>query len=242
MAHPERELGALEEKFFNAIEIRKAGLPVAYITGEKEFWGRTFRVTQDVLIPKPDTEILVERAITLIQNFQNSPVTIMDVCTGSGCIALSLAADCPTVIVTATDISSKALSVARGNASKLLCGREITFLEADLRGGLPGEIQSWDMIISNPPYVPSKVATGLLEDGRSEPLLALDGGLDGLDLIKPLAQHAFKALKKGGYLLIETGEYNAAGTAAYLKALGFIDILTHRDLAGQDRVIEGRRP
>jgi len=281
-AHPELEMGSLETRFFELIERRRLGVPVAYLTGVKEFWALPFHVTPDVLIPKPDTEILVERAIDLLKRFTSTrgipaqaggqlpaqaldhspaqaagPIHVLDVCTGSGCIAISLKHACPRVHATATDISEAALAVARHNATALLGNPEaVTFLHGDLRDGLPPcrraqppdstspvlSTEGWSLIVSNPPYVPTKQAQALLLDGRSEPLLALDGGTDGLDLVKPLVRHAFGALSRGGYLLVETGEYNAAKAAEYFKHTGFIDILIHRDLENQERVVEGRKP
>jgi release factor glutamine methyltransferase len=248
LAHPEAELGELEPAFFESIRRRADGLPVAYITGTKEFWGLPFIVTPDVLIPKPDTEILVERALAIIASLEAersgpSPVNALDVCTGSGCIAVSLARSRPGTTLTATDISPGALAIARRNAEALLPrGNAIRFVESDLCDGLPPPADGgkYDLIVSNPPYVPTAVARNLLADGRSEPILALDGGIDGLDLVRPLVQGARAALASGGFLLVETGEYNAKDAAEYLIENGFVDIVIHTDLEGQDRVVEGR--
>jgi release factor glutamine methyltransferase len=243
-AHPEIELGDAEHSFFAAIDRRARGIPVAYITGEKEFWGLSFHVTPDVLIPKPDTEILVERAIAILRTMP-TPARILDVCTGSGCVAVSIAHDVPSALVAATDISAAALLIAQENARILLAGRkepQIKFIEGDLRAGLPPTEGKWQLIVSNPPYVPTVTAQELLADGRSEPMLALDGGDDGLDLVRALADKAKEALAPGGKLLIETGEYNARAGVDYLKRAGFLDIVIHRDLEGQDRVLEGTLP
>jgi len=239
-AHPEFCLRDKQEPFQRAIEQRCTGQAVAYITGHKEFYGLDFIVTPDVLIPKPDTEILIDRAITLIKPGD----CILDVCTGSGCIAVSIAVHTECDNITATDISPAALEIARHNSVRLCPDREPVFLENDLCFGLPSPPVStdrtrWNLIVSNPPYVPADVARTLLEDGRGEPLLALDGGADGLALIKPLARFAKDILKPDGRILIETGEYNAVQTAEYLKCLGYTGILIHKDLAGDDRVVEG---
>ncbi|HOT62365.1 MAG TPA: peptide chain release factor N(5)-glutamine methyltransferase [Treponemataceae bacterium] len=257
LAHPEEDVPE-PEKFLSLARKRATGLPVAYVTGEKEFWGMTFQVTPDVLIPKPDTETLVERAIEVLRaHAAGSPESrrffgarrfceALDVCTGSGCVAVAIARSVPESLVTATDISEAALRVAEENARELgPSDRPIRFVLGDLRDGLPPpstpDSPGYALIVSNPPYVPSDVARGLLEDGRGEPLLALDGGADGLDLVRALAPHALRALAPGGTFLVEVGEYNAAAAAGCLKEEGFLDIVTHRDLAGLDRVVEGRR-
>jgi len=199
-----------------------------------------------VLIPKPDTEILVERAVSLAAALHarsgGRPVRVLDVCTGSGCIAVSIAVSCPFAEVTATDISPAALAVARENAETLLpagtgSAHRIIFEMGDLRNGLPEG--PFDLVVSNPPYVPAMVARELLADGRNEPILALDGGEDGLDLVRALIDSAGQSLAQGGRILIETGEYNAGAAAGYLNTAGFTAIVIHRDLENQERVIEG---
>lgn len=247
LAHPETPLGPHEQDFFKAIALRQKGMPVAYITGTKEFWGLPFKVNPSVLIPKPDTETLVERAISIISAYKatTEKVRVLDVCTGSGCVAIALKHSCPNIEITATDISTAALEVARENAATLLDSNfmndinPIRFAESDLRSGFT-DFMPFHLIVSNPPYVPSKVARNLLLDGRNEPLLALDGGIDGLDLVRALTQNATSALVSGGTLLIETGEYNAKAAADYVTKSGFVDIVIHTDIEGQDRVIEGR--
>ena len=242
----------------NAIAQRKTGLPVAYITGVKEFYGYDFFVTPDVLIPKPDTEVLVERAMELIMEKIGSggdagteaparPLKILDMCTGSGCIGLSVMKTLYALEkvpvenlpqMTLVDISEPALAIAKKNAASLLPDtdilQKITFIQSDLFEKVEGE---FDFIFTNPPYVPSKMVDELLKDGRNEPRLALDGDVDGTSLIKKLITQSCKHLAQNGTILMETGEYNAQTTADFAQAEGFATII-HRDLEGQLRVVE----
>jgi release factor glutamine methyltransferase len=235
------------EAFYNAAEKRRRGLPVAYITGKKEFFGLEFCVTPDVLIPKPDTEVLVEQALSLIKTLPDSPAgrpfEIADVCCGSGCIAIAVLANTDFPIrFTATDISEAALAVARKNADRLLPPEKraaITFIRADL---LTGILPDFDMILANPPYVPTRIAQELLRDGRSEPLLALDGGEDGLNCIRRLIEQTAERLVRGGYFLLECGEYNIAQAQKCLLEHGFTDITGYTDLGDRPRLLRGYAP
>ena len=250
----------------NAISLRKTGLPVAYITGVKEFYGYDFFVTPDVLIPKPDTEVLVERAMELIMEKIGSggevgtgsdagtgapsrPLKILDMCTGSGCIGLSVIKTLYALEklpvenlpqMTMVDISEPALAIAKKNAAALLPDSEIlqkiTFIQSDLFEKVDGEV---DFILTNPPYVPSSMVDELLKDGRNEPKLALDGDVDGTSLIKKLITQSCKHLAQNGTILMETGEYNAQTTADFAQTAGFATEI-HRDLEGQMRVVEMR--
>ena len=267
LAHDEQNLSPSQYKAFcKAVEKRQTGLPVAYITGHKEFFGFDFCVSPAVLIPKSDTELLAELALGEIEkraaalkesaHGAKTQLYIADVCTGSGCVILSILKTleqkhselCKNIrlVCRASDISEAALSLARKNAARLLDGSAIEkphFFCADLLGfgSSAGSVSEnrYDIIVSNPPYVPSKTAAELLEDGRSEPLLALDGGKDGLDIIRRLVPQAFTALKKGGVFLVETGEYNARETRSLMTKSGFIDIVTYNDLGGLPRVTRG---
>lgn len=245
------ELSEQQEKtFLEYCEKRNKGLPVAYILHKKEFYGHSFYVDENVLIPKPDTEILVERAISLVKETafeKEKKLSVADVCTGSGCIGVSLLLETGSKIdsLFMTDLSPKALEVAKKNAEKLVTekdlSKKITFREGDLLEGLG----TFDIFLSNPPYVPLKLTNELLKDGRSEPFLALNGdteetSTDGLALPKRLIDQLFHHLNKGGVFLMELGEYNIEKARDYAMGKGFRELVIHRDLEGQLRVLEGR--
>ena len=245
----EAELDTIQK----GIEKRLSGLPVAYITNHKEFFGYDFYVDQNVLIPKPDTELLVEQALLAVDKaFATAPekkadYKIADVCTGSGCIAISVLKTLfhkygSSIKVAASDISKAALVVAKKNADTLLSKEErqnISFYQGDLFQAFPSsENQKFDMILSNPPYVPTNLTDELLSDGRREPRLALDGESDGLGIIRRLVEEAKNHLKKGGVFFLEAGEYNVEEAGKCLLNAGFTDIFIHKDLAGLLRLVE----
>ena len=245
----ETELDTIQK----GIEKRLSGLPVAYITKHKEFFGYDFYVDQNVLIPKPDTELLVEQALLSVDKaFATAPekkadYKIADVCTGSGCIAISVLKTLfqkyrASIKVAASDISKAALVVAEKNADTLLSQEErqnISFYQGDLfQAFSSSENQKFDMILSNPPYVPTNLTEELLSDGRSEPRLALDGDSDGLGIIRRLVVDAKNHLKKGGVFFLEAGEYNVEEAGKCLLNVGFTDIFIHKDLAGLLRLVE----
>ena len=263
LLHEKDELSAEQfSKLSEAVFARKTGLPVAYITGRKEFYGYDFFVTPDVLIPKPDTEILVESALTeitrKIQSEKNGISSICDICTGSGCVGLSVIKflsernKIPSTKIpelTLSDISSAALSIAEKNAKNLLSKelfQKINFVESDLFSAIP---KRFDMILSNPPYVPSKMVDELLKDGRSEPRLALDGdsygtrhkSCDGLSIIRRLVPQCMEHLNEGGILIVETGEYNAVETKTIFEKSGFSHVKIIKDLEGQARDVYGEK-
>ena len=235
------------------IEKRLSGLPVAYITNHKEFFGYDFYVDQNVLIPKPDTELLVEQALLAVDKAlstapeKKADYKIADVCTGSGCIAISVLKTLfqkygSSIKVAASDISKAALAVAEKNADTLLSQEErqnISFYQGDLfQAFSSSENQKFDMILSNPPYVPTNLTEELLSDGRSEPRLALDGESDGLGIIRRLVEEAKNHLKEGGVFFLEAGEYNVEEAGKCLLNAGFTDIFIHKDLSGLLRLVE----
>jgi release factor glutamine methyltransferase len=211
---------------------RGAGIPLQHLLGTVEFCGRTFKSDARALIPRPETEQLVERALTY-KNLTN----VLDVATGSGVIPLSIAIERMEAKVTATDISPEALTLARENADLLQMNR-ITFLEADL---IPPQLSAsgpFDLITSNLPYIPSGEIEGLSREVRHDPLLALDGGADGLDLIKRLAPLAADLLAPEGHLLLEIGINQSEKVIACLSGHNYRDIIALSDYQGIPRFIE----
>lgn len=235
---------------------RRTGLPIAYITGSKAFFGNDFYVTPAVLIPKPDTELLVEQTIAAVRAAHaarpQQKIAVCDMCAGSGCVGISvLCALGGGISLTLVDVSADALQVARTNARRLLAPAvqdDVRFVQSDLFAHVP---QVFQVIAANPPYVPHTQARELLRDGRSEPLLALDGDVaengvwsgteDGLALIRRLVPQAYTHLADGGMLLVETGEYNARQAAVYFAQAGLKDIYIEKDLSGQLRNVIGRK-
>jgi release factor glutamine methyltransferase len=242
-AHPEARLdpqpAAALEAFARRLE---GGEPLPYLLGEWEFFGLPFYVTPDVLIPRPETELLVEHAIAWLRNKSNiegRKLNVADIGTGSGCIAISLAVNVPEIRVTAADISPAALEVARRNAARHKVSDRITFLEADL---FPDPLlsHSYSLIVANLPYIPTETLHNLPVFGR-EPTLALDGGADGLALIRRLLAESPAALAPGGAVLLEIEA--SQGQSAYALAHEVFpkaSVKIRRDLSGHDRLIEIR--
>ncbi|GHV78128.1 release factor glutamine methyltransferase [Spirochaetia bacterium] len=225
--------------FAQSIDRRLAGVCTAYILGRKEFHGLDFIVTPDVLVPRPDTETLVEAALA-ISDGRAQPV--LDLCTGSGAVAIALKHEQPFLEVYASDISSKALGIARENARRLLGNAgAIHFHEGDLFAPLISKL-CFSLITANPPYVASGEIPGLSREVRDEPLLALDGGTDGLDLIRRIIDGAPAHLLPGGSLLMEADPRQMTAITLILEKKGYRDIRIYQDLSGRDRVIAGRVP
>jgi release factor glutamine methyltransferase len=237
------------------IKRRQAGESVAYLVGKKEFWGLEFAVDARVLVPRPDTETLIEVARERLAGPLSAaePVAgevgipvgvpevvktprVADVGTGSGAIALTLAKLFPAAAVFAVDISPGALEVARGNAERL--GLVVTFVEGDLGAPLVAQAP-FSLLVANLPYIPSGELAGLPAEVRVEPVLALDGGPDGLALVRRLVLEAPALLVPGGVLALEIGAGQAPATSELLRAAGFSDVQTRRDLGGVERVVSG---
>jgi release factor glutamine methyltransferase len=219
------------------IKRRQAGESVAYLVGKKEFWGLELAVDARVLVPRPDTETLIEEARARLEGVE-AP-RIADVGTGSGALAVTLAKLRPDAVVFASDVSAGALEVARGNAERL--GVAVTFLEGDLAAPLLPHAP-FRLIVANLPYIPSADLAALPPEVRAEPALALDGGADGLDLVRRLIGAAPALLAAGGALALEIGAGQAAATSALLTGAGFVEISLRPDLAGVERVVAGVRP
>jgi release factor glutamine methyltransferase len=235
LAHPETPLTPSQEsKLEAALTELLEGKPLPYVVGHWEFFGLDFEVTPDVLIPRPETELLVETALAWLEHRTDARSAI-DVGTGSGCIAISLATRIHGLKLTATDISPRALEVARRNAEKFSVADRIEFKCCDL---LPPKPQSYDLIVANLPYIPTKTMESLPIYSR-EPTLALDGGSDGLDLVRRLITLAPGYLAPGGLMLleIESSQGMAALSLAY-DTFSHASIHLHRDLADRDRLIE----
>lgn len=236
-----QELVINSEKIVDKIKINEyeecikkliSGTPLQYITHIQQFMGLDFYVDENVLIPQPDTEILVEESIKLINKKQTAE--ILDLCTGSGAIAISIAYYCKQIKMTATDISKSAINVARKNAKSN--NVNINFIESDLFNQIPEK--NFDFIVSNPPYIETDVINTLNEDVKNEPYIALNGGKDGMDFYKKILDEAHNYLNQNGYLLLEIG-YNQAKAITDLQ-YNNLKLLTQqpiKDLAGNDRVM-----
>lgn len=236
LAERDRRLSPAEWHDFSRLIARRAELvPVAYLTGEREFFGLPFWVDQRVLVPRPDTEILVERALAWMGG-RGGELVAADVGTGSGCIAVALAVAAPRSRIYALDISPDALEVARRNVERHSAGDRIVLLPSDLLDGLPEPV---DLVVSNPPYT----LIDEIDEGvrRHEPHLALDGGPDGLAVYRRLIPAALAALRPGrpGAVLLEIGAWQGAEVADLARAAAPRAVVKlHQDLAGRDRVVE----
>ena len=235
LCHGDREVSeAEEEQYRKALEQRAVHVPLQHLLGYQEFMGLRFQVNEYVLIPRQDTEILVEEAM----RYLHDGMRILDLCTGSGCILLSLlhySNDCEGVGV---DISQEALQVAAQNAE--LLGIRADFLKSDLYEKVTGK---FDLLVSNPPYIERAIIPTLMEEVREyDPYIALDGGEDGLDFYRRIIGGAQDYLKRGGQILMEIGSGQAKAVSELLREAGFKEIDVCRDFAGLDRVVSGRLP
>ncbi|MBQ9699351.1 MAG: peptide chain release factor N(5)-glutamine methyltransferase [Lachnospiraceae bacterium] len=250
-------------QYMEAIELRAKHMPVQYITETQNFMGLTFHVNENVLIPRFDTEILVEKALNILEGMETKkvnsvsrPLRVLDMCTGSGCIAISIAklSKVPVEVV-AVDVSSGALEIAKCNG-EFNDVSNVKFIESNLfekinenicgknskECGTMGASLLYDMIISNPPYIPSKVVDGLMPEVRDhEPRLALDGTEDGLWFYRRITEESVKYIREQGYLLYEIGCEQGESVSQMMTECGYSDIQIVKDLAGLDRVVLGRK-
>lgn len=223
-------------EFYKLIDLRKNKMPVKYITEEAEFMGISFYIKQGVLIPRPDTEILVEEVLNKIKN--KTDVSICDVCCGSGVIGLSISKISETSKVICSDISETAKEVTTRNIEILSLNDRASFIKSDLLQFAISNNQKFDIVVSNPPYIRTDVIPTLMEDVKNyEPYIALWGGEDGLDFYKNITKQSLKVLKDGGILAFEIGYDQAKDVKAILEANGFQNIKIIKDLAGLDRVV-----
>ena len=229
----------VEEKLAALVERRLAGEPVAYLIGEWEFYGLTLDVTPDVLIPRMDTEVLAERAI-LLARAAGEGARVLDLCAGSGCVGLAVAANVPTCRVVLADLSEAALKICKGNVRRNELNARVTCVQADALQKPDAALWDFDVIACNPPYIPTGDLAGLDVSVRDyEPRSALDGGADGLDFYRAIAAQWGSALRLGGSLLFEVGINQAMDVAALLERSGFEDIQSTQDTQGIPRVVEG---
>ena len=238
-------------RYRSFIERRRLREPAAMILGTWDFMGLTFRVTKDTLIPEQDTEVLVETALSCCQNFPGrgkesssgkAPLRILDLCTGTGCILLSLLHFLPEAEGIGTDLSGEALLIASENAGRLGLEDRSRFFQGDLWEALPDPGERFDLIVSNPPYVPTDVIPTLAPEVRcGEPLIALDGGADGLAFYRRIFKRAPEHLSGEGLILVEAGFEEAAAIRALMEESGLCVLRTVKDYGGLERVVAGRR-
>lgn len=224
-----------EESFRALCERRKTRTPLQYLTGAQSFLGRDFHVDERVLIPRPETELLAERAIAALRTYA-SPAAL-DMCCGSGCLAVSMALGVPDADVHAADLSEGALAVTKLNAERLHA--KVTLHQGDLFGAIPDGMH-FDVIVSNPPYIPAGDCLELQEEVRREPMMALDGGADGYDFYRRIAQAAPRFLREGGTLLMEVGHDQAKGVMALCREAGLRGAQAHEDYQHIQRMVEAR--
>lgn len=242
-AHKNSRLNKRECLFLSrALKRRAQGEPIQYILGNAEFMGLEFKITPDVLIPRPETEILVEKAISMAGSREPGARSILDIGTGSGCIAVSLAKFIPNAKITATDISKDALVVAKHNAKLNGISNKINFIHADLFTNYQLPFTHYDIIISNPPYIPAEGIDALQREVRKEPRLALDGGKDGLDFYRRIINASRGRIKEGGMLIMEMGfKQKRKIKNIFQKYENFEIIEVVKDYNNIDRVVIARK-
>jgi len=230
---PEDAPKDIEDKFLSLLEKRSTRYPLQYIIGEQDFYGLSFIVTEDCLIPRADTEILIDEVLKVLKDGD----TLLDTCTGSGCVLITLMKHRNLKSATGLDISEKALNIAKQNAKRHDVNP--SWIRSDL---FENVTEKYDVITSNPPYIDSEVLRGLQPEVKDfEPNLALDGGVDGLDPYMPLAKGALEHLNDGGYLITEIGYDQGEAVANIFREAGFSEVEVIKDLARDDRVVKGKK-
>jgi release factor glutamine methyltransferase len=252
-AHPEEEIPSADvRRFLDLVARRSSGEPTQHLTGRQEFWGLEFEVTPDVLIPRPETEHVIEITLDRLavrelragrkQTFSGEGLQIADIGTGSGCIAIALAKELPGAKICATDISGAALTVARRNATRHSVADRIDFLESNLLSGISTSPHSFDLIASNPPYIGRRETATLMREVRDhEPEVALYGGEEGYELYASLIAQAAAHLKPSGILVLELGHDSLPAVQPLLDTPTWSNVGVTNDLAGIPRVIAAER-
>ncbi|WP_020614094.1 peptide chain release factor N(5)-glutamine methyltransferase [Sediminispirochaeta bajacaliforniensis] len=247
---PDRLSEKEANRFRTLIHKRLTGTPVSYLTGRREFWGLDFLVNNEVLIPRPDTETLVEAALEAIgagmqeagqrKGMRGGGLRILDLCCGSGCIGIALASELPEAEVVLSDISSAAVDIALRNRQRLLpADQDIVVMRSDLFEGL-STMAPFDLIVTNPPYLTDDEADAMASAGWEEPDGALRGGKEGLSLIRKIIPASLRVLRSEGYLFIESASSQSGEISRMLQEAGFLRVSVKKDLAGRDRVTGGQ--
>ncbi|MGN6715943.1 MAG: peptide chain release factor N(5)-glutamine methyltransferase [Candidatus Binatia bacterium] len=235
---------AESDRYEDLLKRRLNREPLAYITGQQEFWSLDLIVSSDVLVPRPETELLVEIALKELANLADTKLPrILELGTGSGAISVALATESPQAQIVATEISPAALAIARRNACRHGVSKGIRFLQGDLFTALDQEHENdFDLVVSNPPYIPREEISNLeAEVSRWEPRAALDGGVDGLNFYRLIAQEAPDYLRQGGVVAVEIGATMSSSVLALFKdSAAYLDTQLHQDYSGRDRVIVAR--
>lgn len=227
---------AAQRRIDRAVQKRRLGVPLGYILGLAPFYGRDFLVNPDVLIPRPETERLVEETLKVLHGaLRGKKASVLDLGTGSGCIAASLTLEGPPCRMAALDVSKKALAVARKNFKRLGLGKKIKVVESALFGRYSGKRALWDVIVSNPPYIPRRDRRSLPREVLKEPALALFGGADGLSVLEALLEAAPRYLKPGGWLLAEIGAGQSKKLSKWRRR--YASLVFEKDLNGIERIL-----
>jgi release factor glutamine methyltransferase len=235
--HENKEIEEIQKhRYYLALIEIIQGMPLQYITNNQEFYGLNFYVDENVLIPQPDTEILVEEVINIVKQKNNEKICILDMCTGSGCIGTAIAKNIQNANIVMADISEKALEIAKKNYENNIGKTDnAQFINTNMFEKIEGK---FDIIVSNPPYIETKTINTLDKQVQNEPKIALDGGEDGLDFYKILINESYKYLNENGYLCMEIG-YNQKNSVINLinESKKYKDVYCKKDLSGNDRVI-----